>query len=66
MTGQGSKANGPREELMGAGLSSRKQLKCDREKGLDTVQLHVGSGLLGFRNNCSWGKKDKMKEQNTN
>ena len=56
---------GPREELMGAGLSSGKHLKGDRQKGLDTVQLCVGSGLSGFRNNYSLGKKEKMKEQNT-
>jgi len=55
---------GPREELMGAGLNLGKHLKGDREKRLDTVQLYVVPGLLGFRNNYSLGKKDKIKEQN--
>lgn len=56
---------GPRKELMGAGVSSGKCSKGDRERGWDTVQLYVGSGLWSFRNNYSWGKKDKRKEQNT-
>lgn len=56
---------GQGEEPVGARLSSGMPLKDERENGLDIMQLYVGSGLSGFRNNCSLRKKGKTKEQNT-
>lgn len=56
---------GQGEEPVGAGLSSGKHLKGDRQNRWDIMQLHVGSGLSGFRTSYSLGKNGKTKEQNT-